>query len=91
MDHLYINIFFAYFLVISIIAIAVTIYDKRQAKQHKWRVKENNLFIIAALFGGLAMFITMRIIRHKTKEVKFMVGLPVMVVVQIALIYFIIK
>jgi uncharacterized membrane protein YsdA (DUF1294 family) len=42
------------------------------------------------LGGSVAMFITMQIIRHKTKHVKFMLGIPVIMVLQAALALFLV-
>ena len=77
-----------YFLVISAIAIIVTVLDKRAAIRHALRVPEIVLLLIAALGGSVAMFFTMLVIRHKTQHPKFMVGIPVIFVLQIALILF---
>ena len=43
------------------------------------------LLLFSALGGSVAMFITMLIIRHKTKHVKFMLGIPIIMIVQIAI------
>ncbi len=74
--------FIYYLIAISIIAIVVTIYDKLIAGSDKRRVPEKTLLIIAALGGSVAMYITMQIIRHKTQHKKFMIGIPVIMVVQ---------
>ncbi|MBR6331683.1 MAG: DUF1294 domain-containing protein [Dehalococcoidales bacterium] len=74
--------FIYYLIFISIVAIVVTIYDKLIAGSDKRRVPEKTLLIIAALGGSVAMYITMQIIRHKTQHKKFMIGIPVIMVVQ---------
>ena len=50
------------------------------------RVPERTLLIISALGGSIAMLITMRTIRHKTQHMKFMIGIPAIIVAQCALI-----
>lgn len=73
--------------IISIIAIVVTCYDKIAAtKRPKHRTPEATLLFISMLGGSVAMYITMQIIRHKTKHMKFMIGIPVIIAVQIAAI-----
>ena len=62
--------------IISLISVIVTAVDKINAKKHKRRVPESDLLLLGALGGAVSMYITMRIIRHKTKHVKFMAGLP---------------
>jgi len=73
-----------YLAFISLIAIILTIHDKRAAQKRKWRVRESTLLLIATLGGSVAMLLTMQVIRHKTKHAKFMVGIPVIIAVQIA-------
>ena len=74
-----------YFVVISIISAVVCVADKRRAVKGKWRVKESTLFLLCALGGSAAMYITMRLIRHKTLHKRFMIGIPLIIAVQIAL------
>ena len=71
---------------LNLIAIIVTIHDKKQAQREGWRVRESTLLLIGALGGSPAMLLTMRKIRHKTRHAKFMVGLPVILVLQTALL-----
>ena len=81
-----------YLAVISLISFIVTAWDKFCAKRDMWRVPEKTLLILSALGGSVAMYITMKTIRHKTKHPKFMVGIPVIIFLQAAaiaaLIYF---
>ncbi len=81
-----IMIYFLFYLaVISIIAIILTVSDKRRAVKHKYRIRESVLLLFSALGGSVAMFITMLMIHHKTRHVKFMLGIPLIIVAQIAL------
>ncbi len=75
-----------YFIIISIIGIIVTVHDKIAAKRNKWRVSEKTLFLISILGGGLAVYITMLIIRHKTKHKRFMIGIPIILISELILI-----
>lgn len=71
---------------ISLVAIVITVYDKIiSKKKSKRRVPEATLLMISALGGSLAMYLTMLIIRHKTKHMKFMIGIPAIMIWQIAL------
>ena len=81
-------ILFGYIAVISLISIIVCIYDKKISKRNdvRLRIPEKSLFLWSAAGGSLAMYITMRLIRHKTKHVSFMVGIPVIFILQVALI-----
>ncbi|MBR1731726.1 MAG: DUF1294 domain-containing protein [Ruminococcus sp.] len=73
----------AYLIVINIIAVVITIADKYRAKNHKWRISESTLLTVSALGGSAAMYITMLIIRHKTRKLKFMLGIPLIFVIEL--------
>ena len=75
-----------YFVFINIVAVAVTVYDKKKAVVHSWRVKESTLLIISAIGGSLGMYITMKTVRHKTKKKRFMIGIPLIFILQVLLI-----
>ena len=79
------KLFLGYLAIISLISIVVCIYDKIAAKHNpRHRTREATLLLLSALGGSVAMFITMQLIRHKTKHVKFMVGIPLIIIAQIA-------
>ncbi|MBR6408045.1 MAG: DUF1294 domain-containing protein [Clostridia bacterium] len=77
--------------IISIISVVVTVSDKLRAKKHKRRVPENTLLLLSVLGGSAAMLITMLTIRHKTKKLKFMAGIPAIMILQGLLIYFLLR
>ncbi len=84
--------------IIWIISIFVTVYDKLASKavarngKVGLRIPEKSLFVWSALGGGIAMYITMHLIRHKTKHKSFMIGIPFIILghvaLLVALIYF---
>lgn len=75
--------FLIYLIFINLIGIFLCIKDKYAAKKGKWRVKENT-FITLCLFGGsIGIYLCMKAIRHKTKHKKFMVGIPLIMVLQV--------
>lgn len=78
-----------YLAAISLLAVILTLHDKRAARRHQWRVQERTLLLMSALGGSVAMLITMLLIRHKTKHTKFMLGIPVIIAVQVAAIIFV--
>ena len=75
-----------YFIAISLISVIVCVADKARAKKGKWRIKESSLFLLSALGGSAAMYITMRLIRHKTLHKRFMIGIPLIIIAQTALL-----
>ncbi len=83
---MFFKILIGYLIAISIISIVVCIYDKIAAKHNpKHRTREATLLWLSALGGSVAMMLTMLIIRHKTKHVKFMLGIPLIIILQAAL------
>ncbi len=86
---------YIYLGVISLIAVIVTCYDKIAAKKlPKHRTPEATLFSISILGGSVAMYITMRLIRHKTLHKRFMIGIPLIIVLQVGLcigVWFLLK
>ena len=84
MEYLY-----AYLAAISLLAIILTLRDKRAARKGQWRIKENTLLLVSVLGGSVAMLLIMRLIRHKTLHKKFMIGIPLIIILQITAVFFI--
>lgn len=83
-----------YFILINIISAIVTAVDKFKAKHGKWRVSEKTLFILSAIGGAIGMYITMQLIHHKTKKMRFMVGIPLIFFAElliVVLLFFVFK
>ena len=78
------KILLIYLAVISLVSVITTAWDKFCAKRDMWRVPEKTLIIMSILGGSVAMYVTMKTIRHKTKHPKFMVGIPVIIFLQVA-------
>lgn len=85
MEDIALYIILAYFVVISIVGFILPIVDKSKAQRHKWRIKEKTLFVVSALGGSVAMYISMHIFRHKTKHKRFMIGIPAIIVAQVGI------
>lgn len=78
----------AWLVVISLVSIVVCFYDKAISKKGKveLRIPEKVLFLTFPILGGsLAMFVTMLLIRHKTKHWQMKV-IPVIFVLQLAIL-----
>ena len=81
-------IFPIYFVAISIITAGVTLYDKIAAKTGRWRIPEKTLLLLAVLGGAAAELAVMLTIRHKTKHKKFVIGLPLILILHAAAAFF---
>lgn len=80
------KIFFIYMAAITLVTVIITVYDKYAAKKRpKNRVPEKTLLLFGILGGALGEYITMLAIRHKTKHKKFMLGLPLILILHTVL------
>ena len=77
----------AYLIVISAVTVIVTCSDKLRAERGKYRVPEKTLMLLGLFGGAGAEYVTMKIIRHKTHHKKFMIGLPVEIVLHLIIIF----
>lgn len=75
--------FIYYFVVINIVSFVVYGIDKYRAKKHKWRVSEKVLIGLATVGGFVGAITGMQIFRHKTKHMKFVIGVPVITILWI--------
>ena len=74
-----------YFSVINLLALALMGIDKYKAKKRAFRIPEATLFIIATIGGSVGSLIGMYTFRHKTRHRKFVIGMPLILILQIAL------
>ena len=81
------QILLAYFLLINAIGFLLMLVDKYKAKRNLWRIPEATLMGVAAIGGSIGTIAGMNLFRHKTKHPKFYIGLPVILALQIVLIY----
>ena len=73
----------------SLLAIGLTLYDKHAAKAApRHRVPEATLMTVAAFGGATAMLAACLLIRHKTRHPKFMVGLPLLILLHAGLLVY---
>ncbi len=79
-------------IVINVISFVTYGIDKYRAIHKKWRIKESILLGLAFVGGPLGAFLGMEIFRHKTKHHKFMICIPLSLIVWCAgIVYFIMK
>ena len=83
------NVLLYYLIVINVVTFLVYGFDKWKAKQGSWRISEATLLILAVIGGSIGALLGMRVWHHKTMHKKFKYGLPLILLVQIALIYLI--
>ena len=79
-----------YLIIINIIGFFIMWLDKYKAKKGTWRIPEKTLYIITILGGGIGTISGMYAFRHKTKKKKFTIGLPFIVIAEIAFVIYMI-
>lgn len=72
-----------YIIIINLIAFLAMYIDKKRAKWGKWRIKESTLFILVLLGGGIGGIAGMKTFRHKTKKMRFVIGFPLILIVEV--------
>ena len=72
-----------YLLVVNAVGFSVMLYDKYLARNNLWRIPEKILFGVAILGGSLGCLLGMYTVRHKTKHLKFTIGIPAILAVQV--------
>ena len=70
----------------NIIVFAMYGLDKQKAQQRKRRISEATLLLSAALMGGIGALLGMYVFRHKTKHIKFKIGVPLLLILNIAVV-----
>ena len=67
----------------SFVLFAMMGIDKALAKRGAWRVPEKTLFLLALLGGAMGGIIGMYFFRHKTRHLKFTLGIPAILALQL--------
>ncbi len=83
--------FIAYLIFINLLALILTVYDKLAAIHGRTRVSEHTLMLIAICGGGVAMVLVMLLIRHKTRKPLFMIGIPTAILLELLVLYMVIR
>lgn len=79
----------AYLLIINALGLILMLADKGKARRGAWRIPEATLMGIAAIGGSVGILAGMYLFRHKTKHAKFFIGVPAILLAQVALAVFI--
>jgi uncharacterized membrane protein YsdA (DUF1294 family) len=79
--------FLIYLLIINAVGFVLMLVDKFKAKKKLWRIPEATLMTVAAIGGSIGSLLGMYTFRHKTKHIKFTLGIPAILAVQIAVVW----
>ena len=80
-----------YLIVVNLLTWIIYGIDKWKAKRRAWRIPERTLLLLAAAGGCTGALAGMLMFRHKTRKLKFMIGVPLMLAAQILLLFFLAK
>ena len=83
------KILIIYFIGINLVTFIAFGIDKRRAAKHRYRIPEKNLFGLAFAGGSIGALFGMYVWRHKTRVWYFVVGIPMILIMQVAVIIFI--
>lgn len=77
-----------YLILINLVTFFLYAWDKRLAQNHRRRIRERNLLLLSLLGGAMGGLTSMHIFHHKTRHLKFKWGLPLMLLLQVSLLFY---
>ena len=75
-----------YLILINAAALLLMFADKQRARKKLWRIPEAVLLFCAVIGGSVGALLGMYLARHKTRHLKFSLGLPVILILQVLLL-----
>ena len=88
MKGLPLHVVLAYFITVNVLGLVLFGIDKWKAKHDKWRISEATLLSVTAIGGSIGAWVGMKVWHHKTIHKKFKYGIPLVMVLQLALLLF---
>ena len=81
-------LFMGYVAIINLAAFLTYGIDKRKAMRGAYRIPERVLIFLAVLGGSIGAWLGMYVFRHKTRKIKFYLGIPMILLLQIGILCF---
>ena len=78
-----------YFILINVISFFVMGIDKNKARNKEMRISEKTIFTLAIFLGAIGIYAGMQKYRHKTKHFKFVVFIPILIILNLISLYYI--
>ena len=72
-----------YLLIVNAVSFLLMLVDKHKARKKLWRIPESTLLLSAAIGGSIGSLAGMYTFRHKTRHLKFTLGIPAILIVQV--------
>lgn len=82
------HVVLAYFITVNVLGLVLFGIDKWKAKHDKWRISEATLLSVTVIGGSIGAWVGMKVWHHKTMHKKFKYGIPLVMVLQLALLLF---
>ena len=82
------HVVLAYFITVNVLGLVLFGIDKWKAKHDKWRISEATLLSVTIIGGSIGAWVGMKVWHHKTMHKKFKYGIPLVMVLQSALLLF---
>lgn len=77
-----------FFLAINVVAFLVMLFDKiKSGNNNAERISEGLMFFLATVFGSVGVYAGMFVFRHKTRKWYFIIGIPMLIVQNIAFLF----
>ena len=80
-----------YLLIVNAVEFLLMLVDKQSARKNLWRIPEATLLLTAAIGGSIGSLAGMFVFRHKTKHLKFTLGVPAILIAQIAGVFLLLR
>ena len=80
-----------YLIGINILTFLIYGVDKWKARKDRWRIPEDTLIWMAIVGGSIGALLAMYLFRHKIRDMKFSLGVPAIILAQVAIYYFFLK
>jgi len=78
-----------YLIIVNFICLLLFFVDKKRAQSGRYRIRERDLFLWALVGGAPGGWLGMYLFRHKTRHFKFKFGFPLIILLQLGIIYYI--
>ena len=85
------NILIIYLVIINLAAFFIFGINKRRAIKNRWRIAESTLFLLALIGGSVGAEAGMYVFHHKTRHLRFVIGIPLIFILQVLIVFFIRK
>ena len=82
------NIIIYYLLAVNIATFFLYGIDKYKARKGRWRISEATLLLMAVIGGSIGAWAGMQLWHHKTMHKKFKYGIPIIIILQVALVVY---